>query len=229
MADKRINPDSFFRKSLTKQIVKPLKDYEFYRYKTAYIGRVTNDSVFQFLNFQKEAYGGKSFTVNVGVRPLFVPHDNLSLQPGQRLGYFKFGTDKWWKYENEDRAEDSFKEVNEIIIEYVLKWFEATNDTDGLINLYTDDTQVRIIPTSLNWKYFDLGHLYARSKQYEKAIDAIEISLGYFNSQPYDWYVEASEKCEKFINVLKGGQLEVDYYLKSCEKISRINLGLLDY
>ncbi|WNF22686.1 DUF4304 domain-containing protein [Mesobacillus jeotgali] len=226
MAEKNIHPDSYFKKSLTKWIVKPLREYDFFRYKTAFVGRVTNDSIFQFINLQKDAYGGKTFTVNVGVRPLFIPHDYLSLQPGQRIGYFKYGADKWWSFKTEDRADHSFIEVNHIINDYVLEWFEQTSETNGLINLYTDSTQERIIPTSLNWRFFDLGHLYARQKQYGNAIDAMETAQKYFRLQPFAWCTEASEKCGEFIGILNKGESEVDDYLKNSERISKINLGL---
>jgi hypothetical protein len=227
MTEKTSNPDTYFRKALTKWIAKPFKEYGFYRHKTANIGRITNDSIFQFLNFQKEAYGDKTFTVNVAVRPLFIPHEHLSLQPGQRIGYLKYGYDKWWEFKSESSADFSFEEVNHIIFDSVLKWFNETRDTSGLINLYTDKKQENIIPTSLSWRYYDLGHLYAKNQQYDKALEAIEIALNYFSLHPYDWCKEACKKCETLINILNKGQSEVDDYLKNCEEFSRKNLGLL--
>ncbi|MBC8061307.1 MAG: hypothetical protein H7Y18_11650 [Clostridiaceae bacterium] len=73
------NADSGYRKLFTQYIAKPLNKANFKRYKSSNIARIVDDSILQVLNFQKEAYDCKTFTVNVAIRPLYVPKEVLSL------------------------------------------------------------------------------------------------------------------------------------------------------
>jgi Domain of unknown function (DUF4304) len=61
----------YFTKARRQYIDDPLKVLGFKRYKSSALARLTSGEVFQFLNFQKSAYGGQNFTVNVSLRPLF--------------------------------------------------------------------------------------------------------------------------------------------------------------
>ncbi|PKK37565.1 hypothetical protein BWI96_06820 [Siphonobacter sp. SORGH_AS_0500] len=77
----------YFTKARRQYIEEPLKEFGFKKYKSSVVARLTSGNVFQFLDFQKSAYGGQNFTVNVAIRPLFSHNDEyLTLLPGNRLG-----------------------------------------------------------------------------------------------------------------------------------------------
>lgn len=187
-----------------------------------------NDAIFQFLNFQKEAHGDKTFTVNMAVRPLFIPKKHLTLKPGNRIGDFVYSIDKWWDFRSEQIADESFAEVQQIILDHILHWFDKVRNTNGLIELFVDPNNKHLLHDSECWRYFDLGHLYAKNQQYDQAMKTIELALHSFNLIPYDWSKEAGLQCQSFLNILEAGQAQVEEYLKQCETISKTNLGLLD-
>lgn len=228
MNNNSTNSNSLFRKSMTKWVANPLKEYGFKRYKTTNIARISKDSIIQILNFQKEAFGGKTFTVNVAVRPLFVPSEDLSLEPGNRIGYFKYSYDKWWDFNEEVTSNNSFEEINEIIFSAVISWFDKVNDIKGLIKIYEDKEREMLVPTHLGWRYFDLGHLYAKNDQFDEAIYSIKEAKKEFDSRSLDWCKNASKQCEFFINVLNNGS-RVEHYLIDSESKTRSNLGLSDW
>lgn len=109
-----------------------LKEKGFFRYKTnAYIRRNKAD-VLEYIDLQKERYGSKTFTVNYAIMPLYVPHDFLSFDLGDRLGTMICGKDVWWDYSNEDVAEVSFQNVADAIERFLLPWFEKCSESEEI-------------------------------------------------------------------------------------------------
>ena len=100
-----------------------LKNRGFKKYRTnAYIRRNAVD-VLEYLNLQKEQYGSKTLTVNYALIPLYVPHDFLSFDLGDRLGMLICGRDVWWDFANDRVAEISFRNIMKAVDEILLPWF----------------------------------------------------------------------------------------------------------
>ena len=97
----------------------------------AYI-RWNKIDVLEYIDVQKERYGSKTFTVNYSLIPLYVPHDFLSFDLGDRLGVLIAGKDVWWDYSEEKIADISFSNVIDAISSYLLPWFEKNSYRDVL-------------------------------------------------------------------------------------------------
>ena len=80
----------------------------FLKYKTkAYVRRSEND-VLEYVDLQKDHYGSKTFTVKYALIPLYVKHDFLTYDLGDRLGKLICQKDIWWDYADENTASTSF-------------------------------------------------------------------------------------------------------------------------
>lgn len=101
-----------------------MKERGFVKYKTnAYIRRNEID-VLECISLQKERYGSKTFTVNFALISLYIPHDFLSFDLGDRLGKLICNKDVWWAYSDETVARLSFQNVMQAIDELLLPWFD---------------------------------------------------------------------------------------------------------
>jgi len=211
--------DSCFNRAFTKYIVKEFTQYGFKRYKSRNIARIVNGSILQFINFQKEAHGDKSFTVNIAFRPLYIPHDFLILEPGSRIAKFNNQTDKWW-YFTEIYVEDSFKEVSQLLKDKVLYMFNTLSTTDELIKHYNSN----IFPIS--WYsdqsngFYDLAYLFLKEHRFEEAIDNFTKASELYKAYGFDWSEEKYKECREVLRLCKEEKDTVDKYLNKCEKKS---------
>jgi hypothetical protein len=113
MTEQVFDEKKYFTTARRAFIDNPLKELGFKPYKTSFLGRLTDDNVFQVIDFHKYKFGGQ-FTINITIRPMYCPHeDYLTMEPGNRL--YSMATnkkgDKWWKYSNEQETNESFKEI----------------------------------------------------------------------------------------------------------------------
>ena len=83
-------------------------------------------------DLQKEHYGSKTLTANYALIPLYIPHDFLSFDLGNRLGKLICDKDVWWDYSNETVAAVSFRNIIQAIEEYLLPWFNGRTSVDAL-------------------------------------------------------------------------------------------------
>lgn len=119
------------------KVQKELLDYYlsekgFFKYKTnAYIRRNKVDAL-EYIDIQKEKYGSKTFTVNYALIPLYVPHEFLSFDLGDRLGKLICNKDVWWDYAEDHMASISFQNVIDAMEKFLLPWFERCSDDDGI-------------------------------------------------------------------------------------------------
>ena len=109
-----------------------LQTYGFVKYKGRAYVRWNKIDVLEYIDVQKESYGSKTFTVNYSLIPLYVPHDFLSFDLGDRLGVLLAGKDVWWDYSEEKIADISFSNVIDAISGYLLPWFEKNSHRDVL-------------------------------------------------------------------------------------------------
>jgi len=212
--------DSYFNKAYKSYIVKELSEFGFQKYKSRYIARVVNDSIFQFIGYQKDAHGSKRFVVDIGFRPLYVPHEFLVLTPGARLDKFINQTGTWWGFETEIEAEDSFNEVSQILKEKVIGVFDNLNSTKGLIKYYnTEEFPIRWF-SDPSHGFYCLAYLYLKEHRFEEAIDNFINASELYKSYGFDWSEEKYKECEEVLKLCREDRDKVDWYLEKCEQQS---------
>ena len=109
-----------------------LKGKGFLKYKTNSYIRLNEINVLEYFDLQKERYGSKTLTANFALMPLYVPHDFLSFDLGDRLGILICGKDIWWDYSNETIAALSFSNIIQAIEVFLLPWFNERASVNKL-------------------------------------------------------------------------------------------------
>jgi hypothetical protein len=218
--------DTRYNKQMREYILNPLKDHGFKKYKSVNIARITKDSLFQVINFQKEAYGSKTFTANVTIRPLFIPHKYLTLSPGERLGYFTYGYDKWWSFIDETISNESFNEVKAILFDHVLPMFNDLISSEHLLEEYYNSKYVIGWHPTLGWRYHDIAFLYLDTKNYYKAKEYLYKASDEFSSDDTQWANEAKTQCEELIILIENERNSIAEFLINQKNITLSNLKL---
>lgn len=130
-------------KEQKKKLDKYMAEKGFLKYKTkAYVKRSEND-VLEYVDLQKDHYGSKTFTVNYALIPLYVKHDFLTYDLGDRLGKLICQKDIWWDYADENTASTSFQNVMHAIDAYLIPWFEQASTTDGTKDVLLQEKKER--------------------------------------------------------------------------------------
>ena len=127
----KVEADNAF-KTQKKKLDHYLLEKGFFKYKTNVYIRKNKLDVLEYIDLQKERYGSKTFTVNYALIPLYVPHDFLSFDLGDRLGMLICKKDVWWDYAEDNIASISFQNVADAIEEFLLPWFERISNGDGI-------------------------------------------------------------------------------------------------
>lgn len=108
------------------------KEKGFLKYKSNSYIRLNDINVLEYFDLQKEHYGSKTLTANYALIPLYIPHDFLSFDLGNRLGKLICDKDVWWDYSNETVAAVSFRNIIQAIEDYLLPWFKGKTSVDAL-------------------------------------------------------------------------------------------------
>lgn len=135
--------DSAF-KAYKKSVLDPaMKEMGFCKYKTSAYVRRNSIDVLEYVELQKEHYGSKTFTVNVAVLPLYLPHSYISFSFSSRLGRLICNRDVWWDFADEAAAKTSFENVAHAIGQFAAPWFMQYEDEDFLIGQIREEKRVR--------------------------------------------------------------------------------------
>ena len=226
----------FFTKARRIYIEEPLKTLGFKRYKSSTVARLTSGNIFQFLNFQKSAYGGQTFTINVAIRPLFSQnHEYLTLAPGNRLGSMdRMPNSGWWHYRTEAEGNESFKDVFDKIEKFALPFFSATANSNDIIASYeriwgVDKFGISVGWGTIGWEEFDFGHIYLHAGQIERAIEYFDACYRVFSKDSRDWAQAGAKKCLEIKQIVESGQPEIDRYLMDTTNDSKQKLKLVSW
>lgn len=231
-------PKKYFTTARRQYIESPLKELGFKKYKTAFIARMTNDNVFQFLDFQKSAYGGEQFTLHVTIRPMYCPHeDYLTLLPGNRLGSMATNgkKDKWWNYSTEEEANSSFVEIYNLLTKYAIPFFNSTMTSNDIIKSYEKNIfgvnkfGNKVEWGTIGWENYDLGHIYLKAGHNKKAIKQFDLCYKEFINDDRDWAQSAAKECMDIKTIINSGQMSIDKYLDDTIKESKQNLKLTEW
>ena len=109
-----------------------MKENGFLKHKTNSYIRKNKIDVLEYFDLQKEHYGSKTMTANYALIPLYVPHEFLSFDLGNRLGMLICGRDVWWDYSDDNAASVSFGNIIRAAEEFLLPWFEERTSVDLL-------------------------------------------------------------------------------------------------
>jgi hypothetical protein len=231
-------PKKYFTTARRKYIESPLKELGFKKYKTAFIGRMTNDNVFQFFDFQKSAHGKEQFTLNVTIRPMYCPHDDyLTLLPGNRLCSMATNgkKDKWWNYSTEDEANSSFEEIYNLLTNYAIPFFNSTMTSYDIIKTYEKNIfgvnkfGNKVEWGTVGWENYDLGHIYLKARDNKKAIKQFDLCYEEFIKDERDWAQKAAKECMDIKTIINSGQIRIDKYLDDTINESKLNLKLTEW
>lgn len=117
-----------FKKYKTQILEEYLKQNGFLNWKTnAYVRRNPID-LLECIDLQKELRQSKTFTVNIGLMPLYVQDNPMNFEFGGRLGNFIARRDIWWDYANDEIAAKSFQNITIAIDRFVFPWFIKYSD-----------------------------------------------------------------------------------------------------
>lgn len=120
--DKRA-ADAAFKKYQKEFITPYMNEQGFLKYKTnAYVRRSKID-LLEYIEFQKERHGSKTFTVNLAVMPLYMPCNFIIFYFSHRLGELICRRDIWWDFADETVCAVSMKNVKEAIEQFGMPWF----------------------------------------------------------------------------------------------------------
>lgn len=228
-------PKKYFLQARKEFIENPLKELGFKKYKTSVIARLTSENVFQFIDFQKSAYGGEEFTINIAIRPLFSPSkEYLTLLPGNRLTTFSSNKKDWWNYSTKEAGEKSFNEIYKLVENYALPFFDATKSSNDILKAYKKNIfginrfGNKIYWGTVGWENFDFGHIYLRSNDYKNAIKQFQLCYKHFKHDDNEACKNAADESLKIIEIIKSDKSKIDKYLDDtiCESKNNLKLQL---
>lgn len=108
-----------------------LKEKAFLKWRTSSYVRLNAIGNLEYIDLQKEAYGSKTFTVNIAIMPLYFPLDHIVFSFGYRLGELICSQDVWWDFANKEIAKISFENVAQAIEAFALAWFDLYSKEEG--------------------------------------------------------------------------------------------------
>ncbi|MDY3281297.1 DUF4304 domain-containing protein [Dysosmobacter sp.] len=124
--------DAAFRKH-KREIIDPYMSAQgFLKYKSNAYVRKNSIDLLEYMDFQKEHYGSKTFTVNLAVMPLYIPHEFMVFGFSERLGKLICGRDIWWDFADETVCGKSMDNVRDAIGLFAVPWFRKMERERGI-------------------------------------------------------------------------------------------------
>lgn len=120
--------DQAFKKYKREILDAYFKEKGFYKHKTSSYVRLNKNRLVEEVNLQKEAYGSRTFTLNISLYPLYVPYDRISHGFGDRIGSLAGNIDFWWDYKDDKTAKRSFENVKDALEQFAMPWFVTYED-----------------------------------------------------------------------------------------------------
>jgi hypothetical protein len=106
-----------------------MKTQGFFKYKNDYV-RKNKIDLLEYIYFQKDHYGSKTFTVTICILPLYILRECIAFDFAYRLGELICNKDIWWDFANDDICEKSMCNVREAIELFALPWFKKMEDEE---------------------------------------------------------------------------------------------------
>lgn len=174
--------DKAFKKCKKELLDAFMKNNGFIKYKTNAYMRFNSIGLIEYINLQKEAHGSRTFTLNVCVLPIYVPHDVFTIGFGDRIGILINGKDFWWDYKDLCTSERSFENVIQALNLFIFPWFNQYNSEDKYQKDLFDEVGI-IGHSRIKW----ITYLYIKNNEIEKAKDYLN---EYLNSDAFNNEIE---------------------------------------
>ena len=156
--------DEAFKECKKKLLDVFMKNNSFIKYKTNAYMRLNSIGLIEYINLQKEAHGSRTFTLNVCVLPIYVPHNVFTIGFGDRIGILINEKDFWWDYKDLTTSEKSFENIIEDLELFILPWFEKYNNEDKYFTDLLDGFGI-IGDSRIKW----ITYFYIKNDEREKA------------------------------------------------------------
>ncbi len=191
-------------------------------------GRLVNNELFQFVNFQQATRGEKSFMVDFACHILYKRRQSslqkaLSLKPGGGVDHFKPNNPelRWFEYNSEEQFENSIKTVKSLLEEYVFPWFDRHSTTEEIFPLYEDK---KLRPPDDGWMHVDLMYMNLRLGNLQNAKAEAEYVL----AKP-PRFEEMKNMCVEVINGLSSQGFDVEAFLNGIVQENKRLLKLVSH
>lgn len=116
--------DAAFKRCKKERIDSFMTAQGFKKYKTNAYVRKNEIDLLEYVDFQKEQYGSKTFTVNLAVMPLYVPREYIVFGFSRRLGELICRRDIWWDFADGSACAASMENVKNALERFALPWFQ---------------------------------------------------------------------------------------------------------
>jgi hypothetical protein len=181
-----------------------LREHGFRKYTRRSFGRVRNDCVFQSVDLQLSAFGGKDFAVNYGSSLITRLQENGGSTTIRRLPRGK-SHDGWWSAKTHERADEAMREICDKTRSIVLPWFELTSTTLGLAR------ELAILAQHENpHTFFELGCCYVTAGDLAAASAPLQEAIRLFQ-KAYDempqrtWALKERSLAEELVAAIANG------------------------
>lgn len=185
-------------------LVPLLREHGFKKFGKRSFGRLMHDQVFQYIDLQLSAYGGKTFAVNCASLLITRLHTVVGSTTFRRLPRGK-SNDGWWEAIHHDLADESMQDVREKVMQIVLPLFDSTSTAQGLA------AELEIGKKHGNpHTYFELGCCYATVGDSSSALvplrEAIELFQKAYDEMPQrTWALSERSLAEELVGAIADG------------------------
>lgn len=207
----KVEADAAYKECMNGMMKPFFKDNGFIPYKTNAFVRLNGNDIIEYISFQKQRYGEKTFTVNIALIPSYVPHDFMSLSFGDRIGIFINGKDFWWDYQNKDIAQKSFENVKSALSLFIFPWFEKMSDKKNYFHSFMYEYPFKSFRKIELMTYFylregDIESAQNALRDYEKRLTGDNNELKMFNEMT-DLCSQITD-CAAYIEKVKSDNIE---------------------
>ena len=145
------------------------------KYKSSAYVRKNKIDLLEYVDFQKERYGSKTFTVNLGVMPLYIPHEFIVFGFSERLGELICHQDIWWDFAEEMICEKSMDNVKTAIELFAVPWFhKLENENYVVMQLLKEKLSSKMSVYNREWLNA-IGKRSAQSAIIQENIDELKL------------------------------------------------------
>jgi hypothetical protein len=190
----------------TKYLNPLLRDAGFKRYSNRSFAKISNNEVFQYLDLQMSAYGGKDFAVNFCTILMTRRQEFIGSTTFKRLPR-GLSHEGWWSALSHDSAYQSMQEICEKVTTVAVPWFESTSSASGLA-IELEKMKVHMHPNPHT--FFELGCCYATTGDLGNANSALKRAVSLFQAA-YDempartWAVQERDLALSLIKAICEG------------------------
>lgn len=126
-----IRSKDFLTAATTRFWAPSLREHGFRKYTNRSFARVTNECVFQYIDLQLSAFGGKNFAVNYASMLITRLQENVGSTTFRRLPRGK-SHDGWWNAKSHEMADESMQDICDKTKSIALPWFDSSSSASGL-------------------------------------------------------------------------------------------------